>query len=55
MKRKYITPNSTALELMGLQMMAMSIGKSETEVDAADSYSNHRQLSNPIWGNNDQD
>lgn len=53
MKREYITPNSTSLELMGLQMMAMSIGKSDTEVDADASYSNHRQQTNPIWGDKD--
>lgn len=53
MKREYITPNSTSLEFMGLQMMAMSIGKSNTEVEADDSYSNHRQQTNPIWGDMD--
>ena len=51
MKRKYIQPTTNAIELQTAQMMAQSIGKSETEVDADESYSNQREYTNPIWKN----
>lgn len=51
MKKKYIQPIATSIELQTAQMMAQSLGKSETEVDANASYSNQREYTNPIWKN----
>ena len=53
MGKRYVTPHSTIIELATLSMLANSptIGVTEDEVDAADTYSNrqHRPTTNGPW------